>query len=259
MQLFFILRSSFSRLFFKWMRVSPLDYYYECWCISSSGKQTSRVCWICLVHGPDRTENLIMRGKEVATEDIPWRTWRVTEAGSALDGVQEYLPESESRTWRNKRDVDVMGLVLSVTMATPPRAESWRSSFISFIAISKCYDESLETFLYITWSWWCQKTYSGGSGLNWTTQVRFTWLPTSTWNSGPPRITAFGAVKYCKLWLRCSIALIDDCGLVLLVESGGILSIKHHLLWGSGPFLLLPDQWDFVPAMAASSPTGPSS
>lgn len=101
----------------------------------------------------------------------PWRTWRVTDAGSALDGVHEYLPESERRTWRSSSEVEVTGFVLSVTMATPPRDESCLSS----------------------WSWWCQKTYSGGSGLNWTIQVRLTWLPTSTWNSGPPKITALGA------------------------------------------------------------------
>lgn len=54
----------------------------------------------------------------------------MTDAGSALDGVQEYLPESESRTWRSRREVDVTGFVLSVTMATPPRDESCLSSFL---------------------------------------------------------------------------------------------------------------------------------
>ena len=53
---------------------------------------------------------------------------------------------------------------------------------------------------FLTWSWWCQKTYSGGSGLNWTMQVRLTWLPTSTWNSGPPRITALGAGSVQKIF-----------------------------------------------------------
>ena len=52
----------------------------------------------------------------------------MTEAGSALDGVHEYLPESDNRTWRSRRDVDVTGFVLSVRMATPPRAESCLSS-----------------------------------------------------------------------------------------------------------------------------------
>ena len=55
-------------------------------------------------------------------------------------------------------------------------------------------------FFFLTWSWWCQKTYSGGSGLNWTIQVRLTWLPTSTWNSGPPKITALGAGSVQKIW-----------------------------------------------------------
>ena len=48
--------------------------------------------------------------------------------GSAFDGVQEYLPESANRTWRKSSDVDVIGFVLSVTIATPPRDESCLSS-----------------------------------------------------------------------------------------------------------------------------------
>jgi len=54
----------------------------------------------------------------------PCKTCKVTLAGSALDGLQEYLPESESRTCRKSSEVLVTGLLLSVTMATPPRAES---------------------------------------------------------------------------------------------------------------------------------------
>ena len=51
-------------------------------------------------------------------------------AGSALDGVHEYLPESAKRTWRKSSEVDVIGFVLSVTIATPPRDESCLSSLV---------------------------------------------------------------------------------------------------------------------------------
>ena len=45
----------------------------------------------------------------------------------------------------------------------------------------------------LTWSWWYQKMYSGGSWL--MMHVRLTWLPTSTCTSGPPKITALGTVR----------------------------------------------------------------
>ena len=61
---------------------------------------------------------------------LPWRTCRVTLEGSALDGVQEYLPESDNLTWRRRSEDVVTGLLLSVTMATPPRGESCVSTCV---------------------------------------------------------------------------------------------------------------------------------
>ena len=60
----------------------------------------------------------------VGLDGSPWRTCRLMVDGSALDGLQEYLPESERRAWRSSSDDVVSDRLLSVTMATPPRGES---------------------------------------------------------------------------------------------------------------------------------------